>query len=139
MLPGLQRIISGGQTGADRAALDFAIAHGIQHGGWCPKGRLAGDGTIDARYNFGGLARSGYSSGSKKRWKIVMPPNVIESNFVENIVVLDGYPIYDSSCSPFIFCRIHAHPCTGSKSNRRCEAALKPLLVGVGVVHFVEE
>ena len=43
-------IISGGQTGADRAALDFAIAHGIPHGGWCPKGRRAEDGSLDARY-----------------------------------------------------------------------------------------
>lgn len=33
------KIISGGQTGADRAALDWAIVHGIPHGGWCPKGR----------------------------------------------------------------------------------------------------
>ena len=43
-------IISGGQTGADRAALNFAIRHGIPHGGWCPKGRLAEDGPIDVRY-----------------------------------------------------------------------------------------
>ena len=33
------RIISGGQTGADQGALDFAIKHGIRHGGWIPKGR----------------------------------------------------------------------------------------------------
>ena len=44
------RIVSGGQTGADRAALDWAIGHGLPHGGWCPKGRLAEDGTIDGRY-----------------------------------------------------------------------------------------
>ncbi len=44
------KIVSGGQTGADRAALDWAIAHGIPHGGWCPKGRKAEDGPIDARY-----------------------------------------------------------------------------------------
>jgi hypothetical protein len=44
------KIVSGGQTGADRAALDFAIEHGMQHGGWCPQGRLAEDGPIDARY-----------------------------------------------------------------------------------------
>ena len=43
-------IVSGGQTGADRAALDFAIERGIPHGGWCPKGRRAEDGPIDARY-----------------------------------------------------------------------------------------
>ena len=40
------RIISGGQTGADRAALDWAIQHDISHGGWCPKGRRAEDGAI---------------------------------------------------------------------------------------------
>ena len=44
------KIVSGGQTGADRAALDFAIAHGIPNGGWCPRGRLAEDGIIAARY-----------------------------------------------------------------------------------------
>jgi hypothetical protein len=43
-------IISGGQTGADRAALDFAIAHRIRHAGWCPKGRLAEDGPISSIY-----------------------------------------------------------------------------------------
>ena len=43
-------IISGGQTGADRAALDWAIANGIPHGGWCPRGRLAEDGVIPDRY-----------------------------------------------------------------------------------------
>ena len=44
------KIVSGGQSGADRAALDFAIARGIPHGGWCPKGRTAEDGPIDPRY-----------------------------------------------------------------------------------------
>lgn len=46
----LSTIISGGQTGADSAALDFAIEKGIPHGGWCPKGRKAEDGPIPARY-----------------------------------------------------------------------------------------
>jgi hypothetical protein len=43
-------ILSGGQTGADRAALDFAIEYGLAHGGWCPRGRRAEDGPIDQRY-----------------------------------------------------------------------------------------
>ena len=43
-------LISGGQTGADRAALDWAIVNSIPHGGWCPCGRLAEDGEIDTRY-----------------------------------------------------------------------------------------
>ncbi len=45
-----RRIISGGQTGVDRAALDTAIALGIPHGGWCPRGRRAEDGAIHPRY-----------------------------------------------------------------------------------------
>ncbi len=44
------KVVSGGQTGVDRAALDTAIALGIPHGGWCPKGRLAEDGAMDPRY-----------------------------------------------------------------------------------------
>jgi len=43
-------IVSGGQTGADRAALDWALTHGVEYGGWCPKGRKAEDGPIDAKY-----------------------------------------------------------------------------------------
>ena len=39
----ITRIVSGGQSGVDRAALDFAIAHGIPYGGWCPKGGWAED------------------------------------------------------------------------------------------------
>ncbi len=44
------KIISGGQTGVDRAALDAAIALSIPHGGWCPRGRLAEDGSIPNVY-----------------------------------------------------------------------------------------
>ena len=46
----IHKIISGGQTGADRAALDWAIARGIEHGGWCPAGRRAEDGAIPGTY-----------------------------------------------------------------------------------------
>jgi hypothetical protein len=44
------RIVSGGQSGVDRAALDVALERGLPCGGWCPKGRLAEDGEIDPRY-----------------------------------------------------------------------------------------
>jgi hypothetical protein len=44
------RIVSGGQTGADRGALDAAIALGLPHGGWCPGGRRAEDGAIPDKY-----------------------------------------------------------------------------------------
>jgi Circularly permutated YpsA SLOG family len=46
----VRKIVSGGQTGVDRAALDVALELGIPCGGWCPKGRLAEDGGVPARY-----------------------------------------------------------------------------------------
>ena len=46
----LQKIISGGQTGVDRAALDAALAHGVPAGGWCPRKRRAEDGPIPETY-----------------------------------------------------------------------------------------
>ena len=56
----LKTIVSGGQTGADRAALDFAIEHGIPHGGWCPRGRKSEDGTISAHYQLKETPGSNY-------------------------------------------------------------------------------
>jgi hypothetical protein len=46
----IERVISGGQTGVDRAALNVAEELGLERGGWCPAGRLAEDGTIPERY-----------------------------------------------------------------------------------------
>ncbi len=43
-------IITGVQKGADRAALDWAIKNSMPHGGWCPLGRVASDGPLDAQY-----------------------------------------------------------------------------------------
>ena len=50
VLPLRFRIVSGGQSGADLAGLDWALAHGVDHGGWCPKGRRSEDGPISAIY-----------------------------------------------------------------------------------------
>lgn len=50
MIQYLQKIISGGQSGVDRAALDVALELGVSCGGWCPRGRKAEDGPIDSRY-----------------------------------------------------------------------------------------
>lgn len=64
----LEKIISGGQTGADRAALDWAIANGILHGGWCPRGRKAEDGRIDLRYQLGETPSADYAQ--RTEWNV---------------------------------------------------------------------
>jgi hypothetical protein len=60
--------VSGGQTGADRAALDFAIEHGFAHGGWCPRGRLAEDGPIPAKFHLQETPSPRYSQ--RTEWNI---------------------------------------------------------------------
>lgn len=62
------KIISGGQTGADRAALDFAIAADIEHGGWCPRGRKAEDGYIDLKYKLRETPSEGYRQ--RNEWNV---------------------------------------------------------------------
>lgn len=56
----LEKIVSGGQTGVDRGALDAALDAGFGCGGWCPQGRMAEDGEIPARYVMDELVGSGY-------------------------------------------------------------------------------
>jgi hypothetical protein len=70
MLP--KRIVSGGQTGVDRAGLELAIAHNIPHGGWCPKGRLSEDGTIPSRYSMVEMESADYPARTEQ--------NVIDSD-----------------------------------------------------------
>jgi hypothetical protein len=65
-MSGLQRIVSGGQAGVDRAALDWAIARGIPHGGWCPAGRIAEDGMIPERYQLRETASPGYRERTRR-------------------------------------------------------------------------
>ncbi len=68
----ISKIVSGGQTGVDRAALDVAIYLEIPHGGWCPRGRRAEDGRIPDGYELRETDQRDYSVRTEK--------NVIESD-----------------------------------------------------------
>jgi hypothetical protein len=62
----ITEIISGGQTGADRAGLDWAIAHEIPHSGWCPRGRKAEDGEISSTYQLNETESEGYLQRTRR-------------------------------------------------------------------------
>ena len=59
-------VVSGGQTGVDRGALDAALSLGVPCGGWCPAGRAAEDGVIPARYPVIALPDAGYDARTVK-------------------------------------------------------------------------
>jgi hypothetical protein len=62
------KIVSGGQTGVDRAALDAALACGLPVGGWCPAGRRAEDGAIAARYPL--IETSSHKYPQRTAWNV---------------------------------------------------------------------
>ena len=68
----LRKIISGGQTGVDRAALDVAMRLGVPHGGWIPKGRLTEEGPLPVHYQLEEMPTDEYVARTEK--------NVLESD-----------------------------------------------------------
>jgi len=64
----LEKVISGGQAGVDRAALDAAMDAGITVGGWCPRGRRAVDGVIPAKYPL--QETPGKSYKTRTKWNV---------------------------------------------------------------------
>ena len=68
----LKKIISGGQTGADQAALDVAFRLGIPYGGWIPKGRLTEEGRLDSKYKLKEMETTNYNKRTEQ--------NVIDSD-----------------------------------------------------------
>ena len=62
----IKKIISGGQTGADRAALDVAITLGIPHSGWIPKGRMTEDGPLPAKYQLKEMPTDSYEARTEQ-------------------------------------------------------------------------
>jgi hypothetical protein len=62
----VEKIVSGGQTGVDRAALDAAMQLGLAHGGWCPRGRKAEDGRIPECYRLSETDSAQYHIRTRK-------------------------------------------------------------------------
>ena len=69
----IEKILSGGQTGVDRAALDMAINLGIDHFGWCPNGRTAEGRVIPLRYSLKETKSEGYEERTLREKRILTP------------------------------------------------------------------
>ncbi|MDF1819458.1 MAG: putative molybdenum carrier protein [Immundisolibacteraceae bacterium] len=68
----VKKIVSGGQAGVDRGALDAALQFGFDCGGWCPLGRRAEDGPIDPRYPL--------TESDSPRYDVRTEQNIIDSD-----------------------------------------------------------
>lgn len=95
----LERIVSGGQTGVDRGALDAALAMDFPLGGWCPADRSAEDGPIPDRYPLTPLGHGGYRARTHQ--------NVIDSD--ATLILAPGEPTGGTGLTR-IFCEVHGKP-----------------------------
>ncbi|GFO68188.1 hypothetical protein GMLC_17670 [Geomonas limicola] len=95
----IEKVVSGGQTGVDRAGLDAAKAAGLPIGGYCPKGRLAEDGTVPECYPLIELDSERYASRTEK--------NVVES---DGTLVLNWGELTDGTKATVQFAREHGRP-----------------------------
>ncbi len=97
----IPKIISGGQTGADRGTLDWAISHDLPHGRWCPKGRRAEDGIIPAIYKLEETPSEDYEQ--RTEW------NVRDSDVT--VIFTQSMKLEGGSKQTAEFARIYRKPC----------------------------
>jgi Circularly permutated YpsA SLOG family len=90
----LLKIISGGQTGVDRGALDAALDLGMECGGWCPAGRLAEDGRIPERYPVRETPTAEYAARTRR--------NVTES---DGTLIIASGELSGGTAETLEFCR----------------------------------
>ena len=95
----ITKIVSGGQTGVDRGALDAALKVGFACGGWCPEGRRAEDGVIPRTYPLQALDGAGYSGRTLR--------NVIDS---DGTVILHFGPLTGGTHLTAACCRKETRP-----------------------------
>ena len=91
--------MANGQSGVDRAALDWAIKHGLPHGGWCPRGRTAEDGAIESRYFLQETESAGYRQRTRQ--------NVVDS---DGTLILNVGELSDGSLTTLRFAERFGKP-----------------------------
>ena len=96
----IQKIISGGQTGADQAALDAAIKLGVAHGGWISKGRRTENGPLADKYGLIEMPDADYAARTEK--------NILES---DGTLILSHGRLTGGSLLTLKLAKLHQRPC----------------------------
>lgn len=98
--PAIRKIVSGGQSGADQAALDGAIVKGFPYGGWLPKGRKTENGPLPQRYKMSEMETGDYRKRTEK--------NVIDS---DGTLIISHGELTGGSLLTRVFADKHKRPC----------------------------
>jgi hypothetical protein len=121
------RIVSGGQTGADRAALDAALDAGTPCGGWCPQGRRAEDGAVPSRYPLFELTSPYYPDRTLR--------NVQDSDAT---VILSFGALTGGSAATARCCETERRPCLVIDANDATPAQAAGLIAELVTAHGVK-
>jgi hypothetical protein len=121
-----KKLISGGQTGVDRVALDVAIELGIPHGGWCPRGRRAEDGRIPACYRL--------TESQSPEYRVRTEQNVLDSD--GTLIVCRGKPVGGTRLT-LLLCRRHGKPCLVLDLDQPVDVSAFPLWLAQHRIHVL--
>ena len=122
----LHKVISGGQTGVDRAGLDAAMEAGFPVGGWCPKGRLAEDGTVPDKYPLVEMGSASYTSRTEQ--------NVIDS---DGTLVLNKGTLSGGTKRTVDFARKHGRPLLVVQLDRDHEVEIVSRWINENSLHIL--
>ena len=123
----IEKIISGGQTGADRAALDVAIELGIEHGGWIPKGRKTENGLLPDKYKLQEMSTASYPKRTEQ--------NILDSD--GTLLICHG-KLTGGSALTYKLAKKHGRPCLHVDVNKTNGFRAAVLVISWIIEHGIE-
>jgi len=123
----IEKIISGGQTGVDQAALDVAIESGIPHGGWIPKGRKTENGILPAKYKLQEMPTASYPKRTEK--------NILDS---DGTLIISHGKLTGGSALTEKLAKKHGRPCLHVDVNKTNGFRAASIFISWVIEHGIE-